>query len=185
MRRSAGVTISAVVAFVGSGFSLLVVGLVALSFVIGSVARPMPRGIGHFQASGAVFYLGFAAWRIASGAGLLKLREWARISLLVFAVLLAFGSIVAALVMLFIPMPVASNDPNTQLTAHVMPMIRIGSVLLYGGFGALGVWWLYYFNKRSVRDEFRSGPRIAAGIPWFAGPMRSSRPVTISVGRSC
>jgi hypothetical protein len=180
MRRSAGITISAVLALVGSGFVLLLVGLVVLGLEIGALTQ-LPRKASYYPAFAALFYGGLAAWGMATGVGLLKLREWARISLLVFAGLLAFGAIVAAVAFLFIPMPVSQNDPNPQLTAQIIPLLRVSSAILYGGFGALGVWWLFYFNKHSVRDEFRYGQPVNPVLRSFGGPMSHSRPVSISI----
>jgi hypothetical protein len=180
MRRSAGITISAVVALVGSGFILLLAGLVVLGLVLGALA-PLPGKVSYFPAFAALFDWGFAAWGMATAVGLLKLREWARISLLVFAALLLFGAIVAGVAVLFVPMPIPRNEPNPPLTTHLIAMLRVSSAILYGGFGALGAWWLYYFNKHSVRDEFRRSSPVSPALLPFVGPMSHARPVSVSI----
>jgi hypothetical protein len=74
MRRSAGITISAVLALVGSGFVLLLVGLVVLGLEIGALTQ-LPRKASYYPAFAALFYGGLAAWGMATGVGLLKLAN--------------------------------------------------------------------------------------------------------------
>jgi hypothetical protein len=133
--------------------------------------------------------LGCAAWGIATGVGLLRLREWARISQIVFAALLALTGLASIAVIAFIPMPVPPNDRNPELTQHVFQFVRIGISVFYGGLAALGAWWLFYFNKKSIREEFRGRVSLTIAAAPLSGPpsamlpapMSSARPASISV----
>jgi hypothetical protein len=199
MQRSTGITVTAVLAFVGSGFALLAAFGVALVSVILPASRAAygpPRTV---LLIGVIYYLAVAAWGISTGVGLLKLREWARISELIFSALLVLG-VGAGVAVLFIPFPTTPNDANPALTAHVMSFTRIGMAAFYGLLAVLGAWWLYYFNQSSIRAQFRA-PQVpavaltATALPAFgvppAPPLGSfvlpppadtpARPVSISI----
>jgi len=97
----------------------------------------------------------FGGWGLASGIGLLKTKEWARISTLVYAAILVFISLPAAAVMAFVPIPnpPSINGPNPQF--NIVLMVRVGGTLLYAMFATLGGFWLYFFNTQKVKAQFR------------------------------
>jgi hypothetical protein len=83
--------------------------------------------------------------------------------LLVFAGFLVCISLPAVAMMAVIPLP-DSHDPH--LPSNFMTVMRIGMGLFYGMFAALGGFWLYLFNKRSVKAQFQTMqpiPETAAG----------------------
>src|SRR5262252_7373756 len=127
MPRSAGVTVSAVVAIIGSTFTILVSALMLLlgfAFVSKSgQAANVPVNIGAVLGVEAAVTFGFGAWGLAAGIGLIYLKRWARISILVFAGILVVFTLPGALIMAFIPLP-KPNDPN--LPVHFMALMRIG-----------------------------------------------------------
>jgi hypothetical protein len=200
MKRSAGITITAVIDFVGSAFLFFCAAIslvaVALQSIIPASANSsgiaMPPMVKYVQIFSFFVLLALVACGVATGVGLLRLREWARISQMIFAGLLALMGFSVILLFMFIDLPVPANDRDPELTRHIFQLTRVFISIFYGGLGALGVWWLYYFGKRSVRDEFRSGARAitAAYVPGAVpavqfgqvpGPMNSGRPVSISV----
>jgi hypothetical protein len=65
--------------------------------------------------------------------------------------------------MMLIPAPPAA-PPN-------FGTIRIVIVAIYGAFGLLGVLWLYYFNRRAIRDAFGGISDVENG----------GRPLSISI----
>src|SRR6266849_3476531 len=90
MKRAVGITISAIVVFLGSRLCLLI-GLLCLTLLLyirhfGLESR-VGRGIFIFE---AVSFRGLAAWGITTAIALLRLKRWARISMYVFSLLLAF-----------------------------------------------------------------------------------------------
>src|SRR6266568_286774 len=184
MPRSAGVTVSAVVAIIGSAFTILCGALMLLGSALVSKSSPpanVPINIGALLIVEAAIICGFGAWGLAAGIGLIYLKRWARISISVFAAILVVFSLPGALFMAFIPLP-KTNDPN--LPVNFMPLMRVGMVLFYAAFGALGGFWLYFLNKRSVKAQFQAMqkvPESAAGDSFLgaaipAPPPMSSQP---------
>ncbi|HTU35842.1 MAG TPA: hypothetical protein VMF66_18720 [Candidatus Acidoferrum sp.] len=189
MPRSAGVTVSAVVVFIGSALTLLFGAFAVLGLTLVS-RRPlpnMPLHAGYLASIYAIFVLGFAGWGIASGIGLLNTREWARISTVVFAAILALLTIPTALFIAFIPLPFP-RDPS--LPSNFAVTMRVSIALFYGLLGALAVFWIFFFNRASVKDQFQTKPRHFAEpalqlgpATAFAAPDRSatSRPLSITI----
>src|SRR5271155_2866959 len=154
MPRSAGVTISAVVVIIGSALTLLGGAIVILGAIVLSKtgqAASISATIADVEIIEAVMFLGFGGWGLASGIGLIGLKSWARISLLVFAGILVLVSLPAVAIMPFISLP---NTNAADLPANFMSIVRVGIVLFYAAFAALGGFWLYFFNKRSVTAQF-------------------------------
>ena len=198
MQRSAGVTASAVLTFIGSAFTLLMAAFAMLGALISSrlpMTRPAPVNLGAIVAVEALFIFGFGAWGLASGVGLLKLKQWARISVIVFAAILVFCCVPAGLLMAFIPLP---NTSAPNLPGDIMIIMRVGMVAFYGAFALLGGFWLYFFNRKSVREQFQvqrpvvntsakpfswEAPITVPDMPAteLAGPIRRERPLSISI----
>ncbi len=190
MRRSAGVTASAVVVIIGSAFTLLCGAMMVLmsAFVSGqATAAHVPQNLGPFMAIDAVLFFGFGAWGLASGIGLIYLKKWARISLLIFAGFLVCISLPTMAVIAFIALP---NTHDPSLPANFMSVMRVGMVLFYAMFAALGGFWLYFFNKGSVKVQFQAmqpAPESAAGDLFLAAAMpapsasQRTRPLSITI----
>lgn len=128
MQRSVGVTISAIVVLLGS--------LPALALNINAVLAlmaPCPNcPINDPRASGfliSVVYLLEGAWGITTSIGLLRLRNWARISMIIFAALLPISGFPILLIPLLGPLFV---------------------VVLLG----IAIWWLVFFNLAHVKAQF-------------------------------
>lgn len=102
--------------------------------------------------------------------------------MLVFAVLLILFSLPAALVMAFIPLP---NTSAPDLPSNFGSILRVGFVVFYGMFAALGGFWLYFFNRRSVKEQFegnRPGVEVAVpGLPIATPDAKPARPLSITI----
>jgi len=89
MQRPSGVTAIAVLDFIGAAGCLM--GALAFGALTGLVAgnptSSMARFAGVGGAAGAAIFLLFAALSIVIGVGLLKLRNWARLLSIFFALL--------------------------------------------------------------------------------------------------
>lgn len=124
MKRSGGVTASAVIAIIGSVLSLLVGGLVIVAAVMMSSTPnlPTPEGQPALPIAPAtillvesILFIGLGALGIACAVGLLRLKNWARICFIIFAGLLCFVSVMGTIgffvAMLVIPqtIPPAQN----------------------------------------------------------------------------
>jgi hypothetical protein len=190
MPRSAGVTVSAVVVIVGSAFTILSGAVMLIGALFVSKFSPtasVPANMGLIVVVEAVMFFGFGGWGLASGIGLIGLRRWARISVLVFAGLLVLCSLPAAVMMAVIPLP-AINDANVP--ANFASIMRVGMALFYAAFAALGGLWLYFFNKERVKSQFQSRrpttETSAAQLPWgtplaASGARHRGRPVSVTI----
>lgn len=168
MPRSVGVIISAVIVFIGCALTVLFGAFAMFGALIGPKLGHVPNAFPHFEALilvEAIILLGFSGWGIASGIGLLNSKEWARLSMIVFSVLLVFCFLPSALLIAFIQIP-APNDPN--LPSNFATAVRAGMSLFLAIPGALGAFWLYFFNKRSVKAQFQ---RREAGAEMAAAPL--------------
>jgi len=173
MNRSRGVTASAVVVFIGSGFALLAALITALALAITprTVQQPeLPIGM---TIGILVSEAGFAVWGIVSGIGLLGLRQWARISVLVFSGFLLLATVPALVIVPAMPMPHTADMPD-----NFYFFMKMFLVLIYAIPAAIGTWWLFFFNKRSVKDQFRG---MEAGVSALSSPQATERPISILI----
>jgi hypothetical protein len=183
MNRSAGVTISAVVVLLGSGISLLT-GLMMLFASASGVSVPENQAqfFKYFMVFAAVLFFAAGAWGVSTGLALLRLREWSRVSIIVFSALLLFLCIPGLLMFLMMPFPPPGTVPSPQLTPSLLMGMRIFLTLLYAALAVLGGWWLYFFNKRSTKEQFlkvRGAPlERALGEPAVAP---GTRPLSITL----
>lgn len=167
MARPSGVTASAVVAFLGSAFVLLMGGLLMASTFLSAPeqAQPGVRPITVAVGLVLVAMAGLGAW---TGVALLRVRSWARVSTLVFGGFLSALSALLVVVMLVMPTP---KLPDAQQGAafELMRPILAG---VYAVPLAIGVWWLIYFNLSGIKAVFAM-PDQPGGAP--------QRPLMISV----
>ena len=113
-----------------------------------------------------VAFAGLGVWGIWTAVGIFRRRGWARISILVFAALLALMGAFAGLGVLVAPFP-----PTPGVSGRVMENVRWGIAAFYGALALIGGWWLVIFNTRATKEYFAE-----------RGPAReSARPLSISV----
>jgi hypothetical protein len=175
------VTASAVVEFVGSAFVLLMAALMALAAVAGppqlsaDVADQGPyatlAGLKPMMLVMTSVLAGLAALGGWTGFGLWRMRPWARVSTLVFAGVMTAMSAFSVAMMLLIPSVATSTGQSVAPLDAMRPFL----VVFYGIPLAIGVWWLFYFNRASTRAAF-AAPDVP-GAP-DAAP---SRPLSISI----
>jgi hypothetical protein len=144
MRRSKGVTISAVLALIFSVFTVLPGAIFLVSYPFLRKSNPIPNfppfpeNFSFLLFAAATTLLFFGIWGIATGVGLLKLKNWARISILIYAGMLLFFSVPRFLLALVSPMTVG----------------RVFSALFDGVYATLGGFWIYFFNQVTVKAQF-------------------------------
>ncbi len=183
MNRSAGVTASAVAVIFGSALALLA-GLMVLFASSGGI--PVPENqvhfVKYFMAFTALLLFAVGAWGIATGMGLMRLREWARISMLVFSALLLFLCIPGFLMLLVMPFPPPGTTPSPELTKNVLMATKVFLTIFYGVLAVLGGWWLYFFNKPSTKDQFlRFTIPTLAGTAGLSIVTAGNRPLSITL----
>jgi hypothetical protein len=102
---------------------------------------------------GVVFYFFLTGWGIATGIGLLRLKAWARVSVLVFSgfclVTAVFAGVAISLIGPVIPQP-PSAPPFSSVRNVILAMMAVP--------GMIAIWWLVYFNVKSVREQFEEYP---------------------------
>jgi hypothetical protein len=173
--RSAGVTAIAVVVFLGSAFAALSGLVLLLTATVGVTSTLLQAPAPNAGFLRVVIYgmcgvmLGLTVWGIATGVGLLRLRPWARLSMLAFAALLAANGVLAGLALVFLPIPIAEMPPEAP--EGTLTAVQVGTGLVYAVLAALGGFWLYYFNRSAVRQQF------AAAVP----PLPRARPLPVTV----
>jgi hypothetical protein len=163
MSRPVGVTVSAIVAILGSIFALLTSALMVASLFMGTT-QPQPPNSAKFAFASAVMFAALAGFGIWTSVGLFRLRSWARVSILVFAVFLVAMCAFSLLLTMAVPIP-AEYSGSTEHTFRVMMAAMFGIPL------AIAVWWLVQFNTQSTKAAFAS--------PTAEAPSR--RPMSITV----
>ena len=107
----------------------------------------------------AVLFAALMLWGIFTAVGLFRLWRWARYSVLVIGgglLLIGLPSMLVMLALMFVPLPLpAGMDAAHIHTAQTMTRVVMGAGgLFYGVICVVGVFWLYYFNRKKVRDVF-------------------------------
>jgi hypothetical protein len=175
MNRSGGVTISAIVVLLGSGLALLTGVMMLFASTSGvSVPQNQVQFFKYFMMITAVLFFAAGAWGISTGMALLRLREWSRISMMVFGALLILVCLPGLLMFLMVPFPPPGTPVNPQLTPNILTGMRIFLTLLYAALAVLGAWWIYFFNRRSTKGQFLKLPG--------ASPQRISDDSMIALG---
>jgi hypothetical protein len=139
MQRPTGVTILAVLYFLGAAF----MGLAGLGFLVGgsaiaaAAAKSAGPGAALFAAGGAIiggFFLAIALLDLALGVGFIKLQNWARvIAIVLTGIGLLFG--------LFGLMSVMT---------HMLVFQMVFQLLVVG----LEIWIVAYLSKPDVKQAF-------------------------------
>ena len=108
------------------------------------------------------FMMCLAIFGIATGIGLILLRNWARISALIWGGLCVFFGAVGIPVAFFIPLVSPENVPN--LSADSMQAVRWILLFFYGLPLIAGIWWLILFNRKTVKAQFAATTTSAASV---------------------
>lgn len=170
MQRSTGVTLVAIASALGAAFAFLMVALIMVGFNAAVSVPPQPgvnAAMLRIAQVGSLTMFGMIGlWAAITGVGLLKLKPWARWSVLVYAGLLLFVSLPAGLLMLFLPLPPAPN-----VTDETMTRIRVVTVVTYGVLAIFSGVLLYYFNRGSVRVQFLGG----------SAELKGGRPISVTL----
>jgi hypothetical protein len=159
---------SAAIAIVGSVATLLFAAGLAIAALLTPPRETGPLPPGAMKIAGvavAALFASGAAWGIGAGVGIFRRRSWARISMTLFAGLLAMLGVTGALAM--IAMPFGESPGIDQRMAAV---VRVSMIGFYALIAALGAWWLILFTRRPALQYFAASE---------ASP--DTRPVSISV----
>ena len=193
-KPSAGIIVIAVLSLLGSALCLLMGIFLVAIFLFAPVPQnpntPFPpSAFKAIMIVSSLFYFGPAIWGILTGIGLFRLKEWARISIIVFSVLLIVMSAFSGLAMTLMPLP---TPPGQGVDPSFTTVFRAvaGSFSLF--LVSIGVWWLVFFNRAKVKQQFAGvstavagvGPNreLAAPLPSNATPLRRpERPLSLTI----
>jgi hypothetical protein len=167
-KRSASVTAAAVVAILAS-FLLLMGCTIAffgmLLIKLPATASQLPPSVRTLGLATQGFLICLSLFGIATGIGLIYLRNWARISILIwggFSVFFGLIGIPIAFLTQFTP-----NPTSPALPAESMQAVRWILLVIYGIPLLIGVWWLILFNRKTVKAQFAGrGESTHLGVPW-------------------
>lgn len=156
-RRSAVVTASGAIVIVGSAANILL----ALSFIHFSSAHLpaiqsdvlQPSTFTHLMYAMGIANLGFSAWGIVTGIGLLRLREWARISMIVLSAILLVMFVRTFLFMVLTP-DVFRRSGSARTEAEVFEVVVI----------VLAAFWLWFLNMRTIRSQFGAASKVTPSL---------------------
>jgi hypothetical protein len=164
---SAAVTASGVIAILGSVFTIvgILFGLVGI-FIAATVpnAPPMVPAVRLIATLMMLAFLAVAIFGIASGVGLIRFRNWARIATLVWSGIAAPICLVAISAMLLVPLPETPNSPIPNLALRLIVSVFYGVPL------AIASWWLILFTRPRVIAQFRAAApagtnAVPGGVP--------------------
>jgi hypothetical protein len=176
---SSAVVAAAIVGILISLFAVLgtVGAIVGLTMIPSSSSTAIPPFARSVVIAIMGLFAGLAIFGIFTCVGVLRLKKWARVSMLIWGGVMAAFSGVMLLFTSFVPLPEMSAD-----TAVSMPYMRILMAVVYGIQFLIGVWWLLLFNQRAVKEQFLP---VAAGDGQFAAPQpRCPLPLAILAGFS-
>jgi ABC-type antimicrobial peptide transport system permease subunit len=178
---------------IGSVLTLLSAGFMIFASAVMPAAETTPAFTRNAGLIMSVFMLGLAGWGIATGVNLLQLREWARISMIVFSALLLVMGVPGLLMMLVMPLPTppaSASPPGDTMPSpeHLMTAVRVVLAVLYALLALLGGWWIYFFNSRPIRELFQNSTTPVAASGWAPAtlaptetPGAPKRPVSITI----
>jgi hypothetical protein len=165
MKRSVGVTTVAILSLIGSLLTLAMglVMLVVMAFApvpANSQFSGSPMAFKILMLVVSLFYLLPAAWGIATAIALWRLKNWARISIIIFSVLLICMGGFSGLTTLVLPFPTAPNNP---LDPSVVTSIRLAMGTFFLALLGIGIWWLVFFTRSKVKIQFAQPISLASG----------------------
>jgi hypothetical protein len=115
---------------------------------------PFP-GVARAMASVTwLFLFLLAIFAIFVGAGILRLRNWARISILIGGGLMTFFSAITMVATFFVMNNLPPTLPNAAETAPFLAVFKWVLALFYAIPFGVGIWWLILFTRRAVVDDF-------------------------------
>jgi hypothetical protein len=167
-----------VVAILAAVLSLL---CLSLAFFV-AILSPLPRGTVEIPPPVRTAMLAMYAIMMAvsvfgvfTGIGLIRLRNWARISVLIWGGLCVFFGAIGIPFAFLLPKFTVPNAPELpQGWEHSMQFTLF---FIYGLPLLVGIWWLILFNRASVKAEFAENG-AAAGVAVLQIP-RCPLPVTV------
>jgi hypothetical protein len=147
---SSAVVAAGIIGILVSLFTILiaVASIAGMSMVPPNNAAAIPPLVKPLVIVMMVLFGGLAIFGIFTSVGVLRLKKWARVSMLVWGGVMAAFCGVILLFMAFAPFTPMPAD------ASVSPFLRILICVVYGIPFLIGFWWLFLFNQSGVKEQF-------------------------------
>lgn len=181
-QRSVAVTASGVIAILGSTMTAIGVLVSTVGILFMPMARPGREvpGMRAIELLMMAIFFAIAVWGIGTGVGLLRFRNWARISVLVWSGIAAPMALLIIVVFLFVPLPTLTGS---QATTGMF--VRGSLILFYAAPLAIAIWWLVLFTRARVVAQFKTAPVGArASFPIEGDPALGENATMWSPGSS-
>ncbi|MEO8659337.1 MAG: hypothetical protein ABI693_12755 [Bryobacteraceae bacterium] len=146
-----GIRASAIITILGSAGTLLMAGIMMLAAFLPqpAAATPSPIPMKPLGIVMSVFFLALAAWGGSTGIGIILRRRWSRISIIIFAAILAVIAGGGMLIIFAIPLPTPPGaDPA------IIAGVRYAIAGFYGLLTIISIWWLVLFNRSITKSYF-------------------------------
>lgn len=158
MQRPMGIFIAGVILLISGLLGLLVCGVILLGGVSAEsapmAAVPYTRSI--LMVTGIV-YAGISIFLGWVAVDLFRVRSWARYATIILAALGACFCAFLAVMMIVVrhlSLPNSSSNPSPDLPPGMLHGILDGMTILYFVLAAIALFWVFYFNRASVRAAF-------------------------------
>jgi hypothetical protein len=154
------VTASGIVAILFGALGVLAAILVEASMLfvsrIASTNKdvPFPEAARAMASLTWLFLFLLAGFGIFVGAGILRRRNWARISILIWGGFMTFISAISMVATFLIMSYLPPTLPNAAETASFMAVFKWVMALFYVIPVGVGIWWLILFTRKGVIEEF-------------------------------
>jgi hypothetical protein len=144
---------------------------------------PMPPEVRTISAVMMFLMLALSVFGIVVGIGIIRRRNWARITILVWGGFMTFFCLcaIAFSFVIFSAMP-SMQLPNVNApdSGRVMHFVGIFFAIFYGIPAGIGIWWLVLFTRKRVASAF-TNPVLAvtamdpSGFPQLPDPVAMQR----------
>jgi hypothetical protein len=138
-----------------------------------SASPPMPPFVKSTAVAIMIFLAGLAIFGIFTSVGVLHLKNWARVSMLIW------GGVMAAFCGLALPFAAFVSMPEAPAESPMaLPFLRILLIVVYGIPFLIGVWWLFLFNQRAIKEQFLA---VASGDGQLTVPSQPHCPLPLAI----
>jgi hypothetical protein len=177
-KAPASVIAAAVVAILCALFFLLTCSVTFFVLLIGNLpgsTPELPPILRDMELAIMGLIMCLSIFGIVTGVALIYLRNWARISILIWGGAFTFFAAVGIPFVFLLPNITPPDAP--QLPASSQHLIQWILVFTYGLPLVIGLWWLILFNRRSIKEQFIA----ARGSLDAALPQKPRCPLPIAV----
>jgi hypothetical protein len=148
---SSPVVAAAVVGILVSLFTILiaVASIAGMSMMPPNTSAAIPPFTKTLAVAMMGLFGGLAIFGIFTSVGVLRLKKWARVSMLVWGGVMAAFCGVILVFTAFVRLPETPADASVSL-----PFSRVLISVMYGIPFLIGFWWLLLFNQSAVKEQF-------------------------------